>query len=240
MMKNLFATLLFILSFQLTAQDQLYKVTLLRAKPGELLDLISLIDQDISNFENFLKNKPYLLRHSQGDHWDLMLIYPIDEIELYFSSLQADERAKSETVEKPYGDDFFSLVSFQEEAIVKGPPVNVFIAAFERFDLFHIEIFTSLAGKQNELLDQRLAENQFYAGIEHRPNFIFTRVFGPSWDSFTIGFYEDMHDFAGPEIPFETENQAAVNAGFEGVNYIGSYLRSLIAEHHDTLAWKVN
>ena len=239
-MKHLFATILLILSFQLTAQDQLYKVTLLRAKPGELLNLIELIDQDISSFENFLENKPYLLRHSQGDHWDLMLIYPIDELESYFSSLQAVERANSRTLEKPYGDKFFDLVSFQEEAIVKGPSINPFIAAFEKYELFHIEIFTSLAGKQNKLLKQRLAENQFYAGIEHRPNFIFTRVFGPSWDNFTIGFSEDMHDFAGPEIPFEKEDQAAREAGFEGVNYIGSYLRSLIAEHHDTLAWKVN
>lgn len=238
-MKHFLTTFLLILSFQLSAQEQLYKVTLLRAKPGELLSLIELINQDISNFETYLENKPYLLRHSQGDHWDLMLIYPVDDLASYFSSVQTDERMESKTIEKPYGDNFFNLVSFQEEAIVKGPPVNVFISALEKYRLFHIEIFTSLAGKQNELLEQRLAENQFYAGIEHRPNFIFTRVFGPSWDNFTIGFYEDMHDFAGPDVPFEKENQAAKEAGFEGVNYIGSYLRSLIAEHHDTLAWKV-
>lgn len=238
-MKHIAATLSLILTIQLSAQDQLYKVALLRAKPGELLPLIEVINQDISNFETYLENKPYLLRHSQGDHWDLMLIYPVDDLASYFSSVQTDERMESETIEKPYGDNFFNLVSFQEEAIVKGPPVNVFISALEKYRLFHIEIFTSLAGKQNELLEQRLAENQFYAGIEHRPNFIFTRVFGPSWDNFTIGFYEDMHDFAGPDVPFEKEDQAAKDAGFEGVNYIGSYLRSLIAEHHDTLAWKV-
>jgi len=239
-MKQWITVFLCILSLQLTAQDQLYKVTLLRAKPGELLNLIEWINEDISNFERYLENKPYLLRHSQGDHWDLMLIYPIDELESYFSSLQTDERTKSKTIEKPYGDDYFNLVSFQEEAIVKGPSIHVFIAAFEKFDLFHIEIFTALAGKQTDLLEQRLAENRFYAGIDHRPNFIFTRVFGPSWDNFTIGFYEDIHDFAGPEVPFEKEDMAAKEAGFEGVNFIGSYLRSLIAEHHDTLAWKVN
>ena len=82
-------------------------------------------------------------------------------------------------------------------------------------------------------------ENVFYSKFDHRPNFIFTRVFGPSWDIFTIGWYNDLHDFAGPPISFETEDQAAKDAGFEGVNYIGSYLRSLILRHHDTLAWKV-
>ena len=222
------------------AQDQLYKVNLLRAKPGELLTLIDEIQKDIANYESFLgNNKPYLLRHSQGDHWDLMLIYPIDELSDYFSSEQVSKREASKTFEQAYGSSFFDIVSWQEEAIVKGPPINVFIGAFEKYKLFHIEIFTALAGKQSELLEQRLAENQFYAGIEHRPNFIFTRVFGPSWDNFTIGFYEDLHDFAGPEIPFEKEDQAARDAGFEGVNFIGSYLRSLLAEHHDTLAWKV-
>ncbi|WP_425392563.1 hypothetical protein [Ekhidna sp.] len=239
-MKHLIYAILLFTASSLVAQDQLYKVSLLRAKPGELLKLIEIINEDFSNYENYLEHKPYMLRHSQGDHWDLMVIYPIDELETYFSDAQIELRNKSNSIEKPYGDTFYDLVSFQEEAIVKGPSVNVFIDAFKKYNLFHIEIFTALAGKQNELLEQRLSENQFYAGIEHRPNFIFTRVFGPSWDNFTIGFYEDLHDFAGPDVPFEKEDQAAKEAGFEGVNYIGSYLRSLIGEHHDTLAWKVN
>lgn len=238
-MKKILVISVLFLSISSSAQDQLYKVTLLRANPGDLLELIDLLKEDISNYERFLENKPYLLRHSQGDHWDLMLIHPIDELERYFSSEKSQQRSNSNVFEKPYGDTFFDLVSFQEEAIVNGPSINAFINAFENYQLFHIEIFTALAGSQKELLDQRLAENQFYAGIEHRPNFIFTRVFGPSWDSFTIGYYADMHDFAGHDIPFEEEDLAAKEAGFEGVNFIGSYLRSLIAEHHDTLAWKV-
>jgi hypothetical protein len=32
------------------------------------------------------------------------------------------------------------------------------------------------------------------------------------------------------------EDAAAKKAGFESVNTIGSYLRSLLLEHHDTLA----
>ena len=239
-MRKIFILLTVLVATQAIAQEQLYKVTLLRAKPGELLKLIDVIKEDISNYTDFTSNKPYLLRHSQGDHWDLMVIYPIDDLDAYFSTDQSNRRKKSKTLEKAVGDSFFDLVSFQEEAIVNGPVINRFATAFEKYELFHIEIFTSLAGKQAELVKQRQAENKFYALINHRPNFIFNRVFGPSWDNFTIGFYEDMHDFAGPEISFETEDQAAKSAGFEGVNYIGSYLRSLIAEHHDTLAWKVD
>ncbi len=240
-MKRCFPLLIFIaLSFDTLAQDQLYKVTLLRANPGSLLHLIDSINRDIGSYESYLNHKPYLLRHSQGDHWDLMLIYPIESLEAYFDDTSIQTRRTSFTLEQPYGDAYYQLVSFQEEAIVAGPPTKDFSQMCESYDLFHIEIFTSLAGKQNELLNQRKAENVFYAGIDHRPNFIFTRVFGPSWDNFTLGFYKDLHDFAGPTISFERENKAAISAGFEGVNYIGSYLRSLILEHHDTLAWKVS
>lgn len=239
MKKILFLSFLLVLT-TLQAQEQLYKVTLLRARPGDLLELIDQIKEDMSNYDSFIDNKPYLLRHSQGDHWDLMLIYPIDQLDSYFSSSQLEKRRNSKTLEQTYGDSYYDIVSFQEEAIVAGPDLKDFEAAFNQYELFHIEIFTSLAGKQNELLEQRKAENVFYAGIDHRPNFIFTRVFGPSWDNFTIGFYDDLHDFAGPSISFEEEDKAAKDAGFEGVNYIGSYLRSLLAEHHDTLAWKVS
>ena len=239
-MKNFILAFFLLASITISAQEQLYKVSLLRAKPGELLPLIDQINEDIDSYRNFLQHKPYQLRHSQGDHWDLMVIYPIQALNSYFDESEVSRRALSQTLEKPYGDKFFDLVAFQEEAIFKGPDVGTFNEHFEEYALFHIEIFTALSGKQQELLEQRAAENVFYAGIDHRPNFIFTRVLGPSWDNFTIGVYTDLHDFAGPEIPFEREDKAAKDAGFEGVNYIGSYLRSLIAEHHDTLAWKVS
>jgi len=240
MKKPILISLLLLAALSITAQDQLYKVTLLRAKPGVLLELIDTIKSDLNSFGEYLEHKPYLLRHTQGDHWDLMLIYPIEELGNYFSKASMDKRSQSASLEQSYGAAFHNLVSFQEEAIVKGPEADAFLQAFETYELFHIEIFTALAGKQNELLAQREAENRFYAGIDHRPNFIFTRVFGPSWDNFTVGFYADFHDFAGPEVSFEAENQAALDAGFEGVNFIGSYLRSLLDTHRDTFAWKIS
>lgn len=241
-MKKLLISFLILITVHAYGQsgDQLYKVTLLRAKPGSLLELIDVLKSDIASYKEYQNSKPYLLRHSQGDHWDLMLIVPIESLDSYFSRKDMAKRTKSNSIEQPYGDEFFDLVSFQEEAIVKGPAVDRFSSAMEDFNLFHIEIFTALAGKQAELIKQRQDENVFYALFQHRPNFIFTRVFGPSWDIFTIGWYKDMHDYAGPDTPFEVEDKAAKDAGFEGVKFIGSYLRSLLLEHHDTLAGKVN
>lgn len=241
-MKSALYVFLFALLFSqpAAAQDQ-YKVTLLRANPGDLLELIDLVKEDISNHQQFNIHKPYLLRHSQGDHWDLMLIYPIDGISDHFEPENINLRTASNTFDQSYGDEFHDLVSFQEEAIVEGPDHNQFTEWFEEYGYFHIEIFTALAGKQQELLKQRQDENVFYSGINHKGNLIFTRVWGPSWDIFTIGAYYNLKDFADDGgVTFEQEDAAAKEAGFDGVNYIGSYLRSLLLHHHDTLANKVN
>ncbi len=239
-MKKVILSLLLIFCLCPLFAQQQYKVTLLRASPGNLLELIDAIKEDIAMHEKLGIDKPYLLRHSQGDHWDLMVIYPISNSGDYFSSANQELRDQSKTLEKPYGDDFHKLVSHQEEAIVEGPNKELFNDWFSAYNLFHIEIFTALAGKQEELLEQRKMENVFYDHLDHRPNLIFTRVFGPAWDNFTIGAYESLIDYANSgDYTFEEEDAAAKKAGFEGVNYIGSYLRSLLLEHHDTLAGKV-
>lgn len=240
-MKKVLTVLLLVCATSFSFAQQHYKVTLLRANPGDLLELIDELKEDISNHASYGIEKPYLLRHSQGDHWDLMVIYPIEDMSAYFSDSKSRLRSSSNSLEKGYGDSFHTLVSFQEESIVSGPEKEQFVDWFEEYNMFHIEIFTALAGKQGELLKQRKMENVFYSHINHRPNLIFTRLFGPSWDSFTIGTYADLMDYADDKgITFEQEDAAAKKAGFEGVNYIGSYLRSLLLEHHDTLAGKVN
>lgn len=241
MKKILLSTLLYLFAIPIIAQEQQYKITLLRANPGDLLELIDVIKEDISEYESLGINKPYLLRHSQGDQWDLMLIYPIGSLSSYFSEEQMINRTASSSIEKSYSSSFFDLISFQEEAIVEGPDKDLFNNWFEEYNFFHIEIFTALAGKQKELLKQREMENVFYENLNRRPNFIFTRVFGPSWDIMTIGAYDSLREFAGDgSITTEMEDEAAKKAGFEGINYIGTYLRELLIKHNDTLANKVD
>ncbi len=241
-MKNIFLYLVLILtSTTVFAQEQQYKITLIRANPGDLLEVIDLIKEDIDNHEELGIDSPFLLRHSQGAQWDLMLIYPIENLTSYFSEESMMNRTASNTLEKSYGETFYDLISFQEEAIVEGPDKKLFEEWFEEYNLFHVEIFTALAGKQEELLKQREMENIFYDNYNHRPNFIFKRAFGPSWDIFTIGVYKDMEDFAvGVQVTPEEQDKAAKDAGFDGIDFIGSYLRELLLEHYDTFANKVN
>ena len=62
-----------------------------------------------------------------------------------------------------------------------------------------------------------------------------------AWDIFTIGCYRDLKHFAeSADISEEKEEAAARHAGFEAANRIGTYLRTLIYQHHDTLAVAVN
>ena len=180
MKRLLFSIALVVVSISIQAQEQQYKVALLRANPGDLLELIDELKEDIENHETLGIQKPYLLRHSQGDQWDLMLIYPIENLSSYFSEEKMMSRTASNALEKSYGEGYHDLVSFQEEAIVEGPALSKFTDWFEKYGYFHIEIFTALAGKQIELLKQREMENVFYGHINHKGNLIFTRVFGQS------------------------------------------------------------
>lgn len=219
------------------AQDSFYHVSTIRANPGSLLQLINLIKEDMNEYKSLGIDQPFLMRHSQGDHWDLLLIYPISSLEDHFEDKEMTKRQASKTLDQPYESRYYDLVSFQEEQIVKGPDKRIFRKRFEKFDYYHVEIFQALAGKRMELLKEREMENVYLKEIDRDDNLIFTKVIGGEADIFTIGFYRDIKHYAeSADIPIEKENTAAKAAGFESVYTIGSYLRSLLLRHNDTLA----
>ncbi|MFY0591172.1 hypothetical protein [Roseivirga sp.] len=223
------------------ANNVYYKVITMRANPGQLLDLIDVIKADLKNYERAGIEKPFLMRHSQGDQWDLLLMYPVKDLGKHFSAAEMDKRRdNSATLDQGYGRPYYRMVSWQEESIVEGPSLEEFNERFTQFDYYHVEMFQALAGKQEELLRQREMENVYLTEIGRDTNLIFTKIFGGEVDIFTLGFYRDIKHFAeSADIPIETENAAAKKAGFESVYTIGSYLRSLLLEHHDTLAGAV-
>jgi len=239
-MKKLITIFLLILTTVCFGQtgDYIYKTVAMRAKPGELLNLIDLLKADMADEAVFTGEKPVLMRHSQGDQWDLLMIIPVGiEMADYFSSEAVSGRGKSKTQSGRYGDDYWNLISWQEEGFYKGPAIRLFNNRFREMSYYHVEMFISLAGKQTELLQQREMENIYLDEIDREPNFIFTKVLGPATDIFTVGLYRDIKHFAeSADISIEREDAAAKKAGFESVYTIGSYLRSLILEHKDTLA----
>ncbi len=209
----------------LSAQT-LYKATLLRAAPGQLLELIDALKAEHADMDN----APYMMRHSQGDHWDLFLLQhlPNNSREFSIENLKAGDIRNWSLGDK---------VAFREELIVTGPAFDVVQDRYARHGFCHIEMFVSLPGKHKELYLERMMENKYLEEIKRPQNLIFSKVYGAEWDNFTIGFYRDMRHYAESEnISLEDEEAAAIKAGFKGVTDISPYLRSLIREHHDTLA----
>lgn len=200
--------------------DVLYRTTLLRAAPGRLLDLIGALKaQGLGG----TGSKALLLRHSQGDHWDLVVLEPVAG----YAQAQGDARAVQRVPQ--------ALVAWQEDEFVRGPDIDA-LRGFRDANLYHVEMFHALAEKRGELLKEREMENAYAAALGRPQTAIFVRELGASWDCFTIGAYNSWKHFAErDDIAKDKSASAAKAAGFAGDDQIGPYMRSLILDHHDTL-----
>ena len=222
--------LLAILTFQPAVQDDgyLYKITLLRAAPGHLLDVIDAYRARIRVYDAAGDPRPMMVRHSQGDHWDLMVIEPVESLQSAMTPPQ-------------FAEELQRIVAWKEETFFSGVAPEEFRRRFDSANYFHVEMFIALPGKGQELYRERVMENEYLRRVGRPQNLIFAKVLGGSWDSFTLGFYRDLKHFAeGADTPAELQQEAAVAAGFEGADKIGTYLRELIARHNDTLGGKVD
>jgi len=201
--------------------DQLYRVSTVRAAPGFLPELLERIgSRKVSPLA------PLVMRHSQGDQWDLMIIEAISASEAMNASFPAES------------DEF---IAFEEDHFAYGPSSEAVSAAYNDNGFYHIEMFEAVAGKTDDLLDQRRMENAYLSATGQKPNMIFRRAAGSDVDVFTIGFHKDLEAFAAPSDVSDDDKEAAAKAaGFKARSDISFYLRSLISGHHDTLAVKVN
>lgn len=214
-----------------SAPSELYRVTTLRAAPGKLLELIDHLKARRAEgaYRAAGREPPMIMRHSQGDQWDLLLLQPAASYAAYFNTA-ASRRSR----------DIDALAVFREDLFALGPPADAVREAFDDNAFFHIEMFAALAGRHQALFEQRRAENEYLAATGRTTNFIWLGDTGSDIDVFTIGFYPSLAAFAAPSPATpEERDQAARDAGFEGRDRIGFYLRNLIAAHHDTLATKV-
>ena len=236
LLKYLFAVGIICTLSSYSLSQTLYKVSLYRAAPGQLLTLIDEAKSKVNTYEDIGGDKPFIVRHSQGDQWDLMVYEHIGSYQEYFDS----NKRLNEVFSPPYGDKFYDLVSHHENIFTYGPSYNDVKTLFEENGFFHVEMFVALPGEQSELIKQRNMENIYLQEIGRGQNLIFTTTLGANWDCFTLGGYKDIKHFAeSADIPLEREEKAAIKAGFKGVNDISPYLRSLIDKHNDTLGGKL-
>lgn len=195
-----------------------YNVSMLRAAPGKMKQLIEAVKTE----KKKLGGNLLIMRHSQGDHWDLMLLWP---------------KPKQLAVTQ-----YREWVDFQHDFVASSAASWVALKSVaQRSNLFHIEMFQAANGKYDALLKQRKMENNYLVATQRNANLIFETTFGSDVDLFTLGFYPDMLSFAtDPDLPTEEFEKAATDAGFESRADIGFYLRNFLVGHQDTLATRID
>ena len=217
-----------------TDTPYLYKVTLVQAAPGKFTDLVELYKARASALQAADDEAPLWMRHRQGDHWDLMILYPMASYAQYYQPERISKRLKAE---QPTSEAMKENIAWQEDLFVYGPPLENLRKAFGDGGFFHVEMFVALPGQFQQLYREREMENAYARALKQPENFIFVRNQGAQWDIFTIGVYRDLkHYAASADVPAQDQQAAAKAAGFDSPSQIGPYLRRFIREHHDTLA----
>lgn len=218
----------------------LYKTTFVRAAPGKLLDLIALYKSRMAVNDASGDERPLWWRHTQGDQWDLMLLFPMESYAEYYSTGRVSRRNKaaeaSSLSQKEFTQKLNACSAWREDIFVLGPPLESVKKAFDGTAYYHIEIFIALPGKQEELFKEREMENIYQVGTGRPENLIFVRDQGAAWDLFTLGCYRDLKHWASSgDTPEEKRDLAARQAGFSDPDEIGPYMRTLVDMHRDTM-----
>ncbi|MFA5910214.1 MAG: hypothetical protein WC815_15645 [Vicinamibacterales bacterium] len=244
--RALIAVLLLGVAAQVHAQapaaprTELYRFVMIQAAPGKLPDLLAMYRQRIPVVTAGGDEAPILIRHSQGDRWDLLVIFPSGSFTDYYSR---ERVARRETAAKDSGLDgaaylkqMYDLIAWHEDVFVQGPPIAELRAYLKDMSLAHLEMLQALAGKRDELVKEREMENTFNT-LRGRPaTLIFTHEQGAAWDVITLDAWRDWRQYGELQmISADVSDAAAKKAGFANADAVGVYMRSLISTHHDTL-----
>lgn len=229
---------------QAASPSELYRFVLIQAAPGKLLDLIDLYKRRLPVMAAGGDEVPFIVRHSQGDRWDLLVIYPSGSFTSYYSAerLQRREAAAraSGVTNEAFAKQFYDLVGWHEDVYVEGPPLAAFRDYVKELGLVHFEMFQALAGKRDALIEERRMESAFNIARGRPGALVFTHEQGAAWDVITLDGYRNWRHYAESEtIPPEVSDAAAKKAGLANADAIGPYMRSLIALHHDTIGTPV-
>ena len=224
--------------------SELYRFVFIQAAPGKLLDLIDMYRKRIPVITAGGDEAPFIIRHSQGDRWDLVVIYPSGSFTSYYSADRVARRGRagdaSGVGNAQFARQFYDLVAWHEDVYVDGPPLPVFRDYVKDLGLLHLEMFQALAGKRDALIEERKMESAFNIARGRPGSLLFTHEQGAAWDVITLDGFRNWRHYAESEtIPQEVSDAAAKKAGFANMDAISPYMRSLIALHHDTLGTPV-
>lgn len=218
-----------------------YRALTVQAAPGDLLALLDLVREEQAFLASLGEEPPLAMRHTQGDLWDVLLLYPMEGMSAYYEPGRLARIARAATPSGRTGAQLQEALdahtAWREEVFVHGPPHAEVKGAWAGAGLYHVEMYQGLAGKRAQLVEERRMENAYATALGRNATRIFTRIAGSATDGFTIGFYADLKAYANPpETTRAQQEAAAIAAGFRGADHVGPTLRSFILRHHDTLA----
>ena len=208
----------------------LYRFAMLQAGPGSMQELMTTLKRIGDSMTEKGEERPIIVQHHQGDHWDLLVIYPLGGHAPFRVTEANGRRAEAVLAEiRP-------LLLWHEDLFVMGPEVDVLRGFLEGKGLIHFEMMQSLPGKYEDLVEERRMENTYNRLRGRGQTLIFTHAAGAAWDVVTLGAYKDWYEYAdSAKIPREVSDKAARDAGFPGAAGVGLYMRTLISTHRDTL-----
>lgn len=106
---------------------ELYRFVLIQAAPGKLLDLIDLYKRRLPVIAAGGDELPFIVRHSQGDRWDRVVIYPSGSFTSYYGAERTAKREAaartSGVTNEAFAKQFYDLVAWHEDVYVEGPPL---------------------------------------------------------------------------------------------------------------------
>src|SRR4030095_7109599 len=95
----------------------LYQAKLVQAAPGKLLEVIELQKSRLAEYRNAGDDQPLMMRHSQGDRWDLLLLIPMQSYADYYGAERVLKRTQTL---KASQDKLDALIAWQEDVFVYG------------------------------------------------------------------------------------------------------------------------
>ncbi len=223
-----------------SVRPALYRFVMIQAAPGKLPDLIELYRQRVPVIVAGGDEAPIFVRHSQGDRWDLLVIFPSGSYTDYYSrerlARREDAAGRSGLDGAAYLKRMYELIAWHEDVFVLGPPVAELRAYLKGTTVAHFEMMQALPGKRDELIAERQMESVFNS-LRGRPAMLtFTHDQGAAWDVITLDAWRDWRQYGELQmIPADVSEAAAKKAGFASADAVGTYMRSLISTHHDTL-----
>jgi hypothetical protein len=224
----------------LPPRPELYKFVTIQAAPGKLPELLAAYRERAPVMAANGDELPLVVRHSQGDRWDLLVIYPIGSFTAFYSPERVAKRdaagKASGVTNAAFQERLYQLIAWHEDVFVWGPPLAELRAYVQGMTVAHLEMMQAMAGQHEALTRERYMESDFNVNRGRPRMLVFTHQEGAAWDVITLDAWKDWRQYGEAQmVTADVSDAAAKKAGFASADAVGVAMRSLINTHHDTL-----